>query len=64
MKPFNYLKFTMRNLSTILYNTSQGDAEWYSKDAILDSIKRIIQDYNDVVSSEDKIDYKDFRKCT
>ena len=58
MSAFNYLKNTMQGLSNILYNGSQNDSSYNN---ILDSIKRIIQDYNDNVEVKDKIKYTDFR---
>jgi hypothetical protein len=58
----NYLKSTMHQLSNILYNTSQSDSPYNSKDKILDSIKVIIQNYNDSVSEEYKVQFCDFRK--
>jgi len=58
MSAFNYLENTMQRLSNILYNGSQNDSSY---DNILDSIKRIIQDYNDNVEVKDKIKYTDFR---
>jgi hypothetical protein len=62
MDAFDYLRFVIQNLSCILYNTSQSDTEWNSKDSILNNIKRIIQEYNDKVSDTNKVDYTDFRK--
>ena len=58
MSAFNYLENTMQRLSNILYNGSQNDSSY---DNILDSIKRIIQDYNDNVEVKGKIKYTDFR---
>jgi len=50
----------MNQLSTILFNSSQPVTS-VTKDDILDSIKRMIKDYNNVVDSEDKINITDFR---
>lgn len=58
---FNYLKYVMQGLSNILYNTSQSDSPINSKDVILDSIKNLIQEYNDKVEAKNKIDYMDNR---
>lgn len=56
----DYLKMTMNNLATIVYNTSQGNQEWNSKDAILDSLIRIVEDYKR--ASGENIEINDFRK--
>lgn len=61
MNALTYLKITMNSLSNILYNTSQSNSPHNSKDMILDSIKRMIQDYNDSVPTELKVDYFDHR---
>lgn len=39
-----YLEMVMRRLSTLLYNGSQSVT---SKDEILDSVKRLLQEYNE-----------------
>lgn len=57
-----YLKITMGQLANILYNTSQNDSSYNSKDAILNSIKGIIQNYNDTVPENLKVHCQDFRK--
>jgi hypothetical protein len=48
----DYLYMTMNRLSNILYNTSQNNSEYNSKDKILDSIKRILEDYNNAVDDK------------
>jgi len=57
----DYLNMVMQQLATILYNTSQSNSESYSKDRILNAIKNIVQDYNDVVPESSKVKIKDFR---
>lgn len=56
---FEYLKLQMEYLSNILYNGSQ---DHISKDDILDSISRMIIDYNSSVSEGNRIKIIDFRK--
>lgn len=57
----NYLNSIMHQLATIIYNTSQNDSDYNSKDAILDSLKRMINNYNTVIPVDMKIQVKDFR---
>lgn len=56
-----YLKMLVEQLATVLFNTSQNDSDYNSKDAILNSIKGMIQDYNNVCVYEDKVKITDFR---
>lgn len=58
MRCAEYLEYTMRRLSTILYNTSQTVLA-IDKDRILDSIKGMLEDYKR--SSGSSIEIKDFR---
>ena len=59
---FDYLKMTMQGLSNILYNTTQSNSVHNSKDEILNSIKRMILDYNNKVDNKNKVNCVDFRK--
>lgn len=61
MTPMEYLKYTMQSLSNVLYNTSQNDMQYNSKDTILDTIKNMIYDYNSKVDADEKIECTDFR---
>jgi len=52
----------MQGLSNILYNTTQSNSVHNSKDEILNSIKRMILDYNNKVDNKNKVNCVDFRK--
>jgi hypothetical protein len=56
---YEYLKITMRGLANTIYNGSQGNS--VSKDNILNSLKRMVEDFNNVVPEEDRINVTDFR---
>lgn len=59
MTPMRYLKTHMNKVSNVVYNASQGSV---SKDEILDSLVRMLNDYNNAVEPLDRVDIKDWRK--
>jgi hypothetical protein len=59
---YNELKLVIQQLNNIIYNTSQNDSAYNSKDIILDSLISIIKEYNSKVDEKSKFDIKDFRK--
>lgn len=60
MNSYEYLKIVILKLSNIIYNSTQGKS--ITKDEIIDLIISIIEDYNRVVDSKDKIKINDFRR--
>lgn len=62
MSACQYLKITMHGLANLLHNTSQSDSHGHTKNDILDSIKRTLQEYNEVVSEENRVSIVDYRE--
>jgi hypothetical protein len=60
LNSYEYLKIVILKLSNIIYNSTQGKS--ITKDEIIDLIISIIEDYNRVVDSKDKIKINDFRR--
>jgi hypothetical protein len=58
----DYLNMVMQQLATIVHNTSQSNAEWYSKDRILDTLKGMVEDYNRIIPENQRINIKDYRQ--
>ncbi|WP_405169369.1 hypothetical protein [Paenibacillus sp. FSL H3-0286] len=54
----NYLEYIMNGLGNILHNTSQNPSE-KACNQVLDSIKRMLEEYNEAGGKVNITDYRD-----